>query len=300
MSFKLRQLEGFVAACRLPSFSAAARRLAMTQPAFSQSIRELETRLGVALFERTTRKVTLTEAGQRLLALIERPLSDLSDAHKLMREMASGSHGSIALSSPALGFMTSALARFKAGYPTTRVRLFEDQNPVLIHRVLDREVDFGIGTLNNPAKELAFRELMRDELMVVYHARHALRNKRKITWRDLAAERLILLPKHSGVRDHTDRGLAASGIPYEPEYEVASMVMALSIVRVGLGVTLVPRIMLGELNMKGLRASPVAEPHPARSLGVITRADRPLSPAASAFVDLLFAATRSGARQNRK
>jgi DNA-binding transcriptional LysR family regulator len=180
------------------------------------------------------------------------------------------------------------------------VRLFEDQNPVLLHRVLDREVDFGIGTLSNPSKELAFRELMRDELMVVYDAHHALRGKRKITWRDLAAERLILLPKHSGVRDHTDRGLAASGIPYEPEYEVASMAMALSIVRVRLGVTLVPRVMLGELNMKGLRWSSVAEPHPARSLGVITRVDRPLSPAASAFVDALVAATRSAAKQDRK
>lgn len=295
MIFKLRQLQGFSAAARHGSFSAAAREIAMTQPAFSQLIRELETTLRVRLFERTTRRIELTDAGRRLLAMIERPLADLGDAYKFLRELAAGTRGRIvfaSLPSAAFGVVTSALARFKARYPDVAVRLIEDPNLVLVDRVLNREVDFGVGTLTAPHKELAFRELLQDELLVVYPVGHMFAEKRKITWRDLAAQTLVLLSKQSSVREVVDRGFAVSGIAGEPAYEIANMVTSLGMVRAGLGVTIMPRIALLELNIKGLQASRISDPRPVRNIGIITRTDRTLLPAAAAYVELLFAATR--------
>ena len=296
MNIKLRQLQGFAAAAARGSFSAAARELAMTQPAFSQLIRELETSLQIRLFERTTRRVDLTQAGQRFLAMIQRPLDDLDDAYRFAREMAAGTRGRIVFSSlpsVAFGLVTLALARFKALHPGTTVRLIEDQDFNIIDRLLHREVDFGIGTLQSPHKELAFRELLHDELQAVYPARHALAGKRSITWRDLAREPLVLLPKQSSVRALVEHGLAASGIAREPDYEVANMVTALSMVRAGLGITVMPRMVLAELNMRGLATGRINNPRPARVIGIITRSDRPLSPAAAAYVELLFASARS-------
>ncbi len=302
MNIKLRQLQGFAAAATRSSFSAAARELAMTQPAFSQLVRELETSLKVRLFERTTRRVELTEAGQRFLAMIQRPLDDLEDAYRFARELAAGTRGRIVFSSlpsVAFGLVTMALAKFKTEHPAITARLIEDQDFNIVEKVLHREVDFGIGTLRTPHEELAFRELVPDELQAVFPARHALAAKRRLTWRDLATAPLVLLPKQSSVRALAEHGFAAAGIAREPDYEVANMVTALSMVRAGLGVTIMPRMVLPELNMKGLVAAPIFAPRPSRMIGIITRRDRPLSPAAAAYVELLFATARTQAYNKR-
>ncbi len=298
MNLKLRQLQGFAAAATHASFSAAARELAISQPAFSQMVRELENSLHVKLFERTTRRVQLTEAGRRFLAMIQRPLDDLKDAYRFARELAAGTRGRIvfaSLPSVAFGVATMALARCKALHPAITARLIEDQDANIVEKVLHREVDFGIGTLIIPHEELAFRELLPDELQAVHPVRHALASKRRITWRDLAALPLVLLPMQSSVRALAEHGFAAAGITREPDYEVANMVTALSMVRAGLGVTVMPRMVLPELNMKGLAAGRIHDPRPLRSIGIITRRDRPLSPAAATYVELLFATARGPA-----
>lgn len=296
MNFKLRQLEGFVAAARYASFSSAARELAMTQPAFSQLIRELESLLSVRLFERTTRRVELTEAGQRLLGMVERPLEDLRDAEAHIRDVASGRRGRIAfasLPSVAFGFATHALAKFKARYPSITVRLIEEQNLNIVQKVMDREVDFGIGTLSSRSAELDFTPLLDDELMAIVPARHRLANKKRLSWKDLAAEPLVLLPRRSSVSELAQAGFAANRLRLEPAYEVADMVTALGMVRSGLGLTIMPHIALDELNMKGLASLRLWAPSPTRSIGVITRADRALSPAAAVCIELLQSEARA-------
>jgi len=294
MSFKLRQLQGFVAAARYGSFSNAARELAMTQPAFSQMVRELEATLNLKLFERTTRRVELTDAGRRLRAMVERPLDDLDAAYRYARDLAAGRRGRIvfaSLPSVAFEFATLVLARYKGEYPGIAVRLIEDQNEHIVQRVLDREVDFGIGTLEGERPELAFRELLHDELLAVVPVRHHLA-RASLTWRDVASEPLALLPRQSSVRELADAGLAANGVPREPAYEVANMVTALGIVRAGLGITVLPAIALMELNMRGLHASRIRNPRPSRRIGIITRVDRTLSPPAAAYVEMLFSDPR--------
>lgn len=293
MNFKLRQLQGFVLASRLGSFSKAAGELSMTQPAFSQLIRELERALGVKLLERTTRRVELTEAGRRLLAMIEPPLDDLQHAEAHLRDMAQGRRGRIAfasLPSVAYGYATQALSRYKAEHPGIAVRLIEEQNLNIIEMVLAREIDFGIAMLTGPHPELAFIPWMTDELVAVFPARHRFAARKMLKWRELSVEPLVLLLRQSSVRELADTGLAAAGRRADPAYEVAGMVTALSMVRAGLGVTVLPRIALEELNMKGLTSARLDQPRLMRPIGIVTRADRSLSPAARAYVDILFAA----------
>jgi LysR family carnitine catabolism transcriptional activator len=291
MNFKLRQVAGFVAAARLGSFSAAARELAMTQPAFSQLIRELETTLGVRLFERTTRRMELTEAGQRFLAMVERPLDDLRDAAVFIRELADGRRGRIVfalLPSVAFGFALHVLARFKVRYPDITVRLIEDQNLNLVEKVLNREVDFAIGTLAGGHRELSFRELFVDELLAVFPRHHRWSGKRRLTWPELAREPLVLLPRQSSVREIVNGAFARSGLSGEPAYEVANMVTAMGMARAGMAVTVMPGIALAELNMNGLHSVHLSSPSPVRRIGIISRLDRPLSPAAATYVEMLF------------
>lgn len=298
MNLKLRQVAGFVAVTRCGSFSAAARELAMTQPAFSQLIRQLETALGVRLFERTTRRVELTEAGSRFLAMVQRPLDDLNDAAAFMRDMAAGRRGRIAFASlPSVAFAlaTGALGRFKAKHPGTHVRLIEEQNLNIIEKVLAREIDFGVGTLAAAHAELDFAPLIEDELVAVFPARHAFARRRTLTWTALAGEPLVLLTGRSSVRALVEQHFAAAGLSAEPTYDVAGMVTALAMVRAGLGVTVMPRIALGELNMTALASARFVPPRPTRLIGIITRRERALSPAAQAYVELLFSEARTSA-----
>jgi DNA-binding transcriptional LysR family regulator len=164
--------------------------------------------------------------------------------------------------SVAFGFVIKALARFKSRYPSITVRLIESNNLSLIDRVLHREVDFAIGTIPVPHRELAFRKLLQDEVRVVYPSSHSLAGKRKITWRDIASEPIVLAPKGSSARELAERGFAASQITCDAHYEVVNMVTALSMVRARLAVTIMSRIALGELNMKGLRSARISDPRP--------------------------------------
>ena len=109
----------------------------------------------------------------------------------------------------------------------------------------------------------------------------------------------FVVGRESSVRALVEHGFAAAGVAREPDYEVANMVTALSMVRAGLGVTVMPRMVLEELNMKGLAAGRIHDPRPVRSIGILTRRERALSPAAAAYVDLLFTTARGAAYNKR-
>lgn len=290
MNFKIRQLEGFIAAADHRSFSAAADRMCMTQPAFSQLIQELEKIVGTRLFDRTTRRMELTEAGQLLLAQARRPVEDLQFAWESVAEMASGSRGSVSfaiLPSAAFSIGTRAVARFHSDFPKVKVRQLEDQDRLLMDKVLDREVDFGVGMMARPEPALQFHELFVDELMAVLRHDDPGARKRKIAWADLRDAGLILLPPTSSVRRLTDAGLALAGYSRAPDFEVVNMVTSLTMVRQGLGMTILPRIALDSMRMDGLVHRPLTDPRPMRSIGIVRRTDRVLSPVAERFIAYL-------------
>ncbi len=290
MNFKLRQLEGFVAAADMAAFSRAADQLSMTQPAFSQLIRELENVAGVRLFERTTRRVELTEAGRMLLAQVRRPLEDLHHAYTSLQELAEGARGLVtyaALPSAAFCIGTRAIAQLRDHFPAVQVRQIEDQNGLLINKVLQREVEFGLGMLSHPDPALSFDFMFVDELVVVMPENHPQARKKVLAWTDLIDPPLILLPPSSSSRRLVDAGLAQVGCDREPTFEVVNMVTALSMAYEGLGLTVQPRVALESMKMDGLVYRQLDNPRPLRRMGIIRRSDRPLSAAAEKLIGFL-------------
>ncbi|ARP94550.1 LysR family transcriptional regulator [Bordetella genomosp. 13] len=276
---KLRQLEGFVAAADLGSFALAASHMAMSPPAFSQAIRELEATLGVALFDRTTRRVDLTPAGQQLLHSVRRPLQDLDHAHEEMRALALGHRGRVAFSilhSLAFGIGTRALAALRERHASISVQMIEDQNDVLVERVMNREVDFGVGMFTHASDDLSFEPLFVDELVAVFAAGHALRKSRQVEWAELAAHPLILLPQKSSVRRLVEASILVTGMPRQPVHEVVSMVTAINMASARLGITILPALSLPSLNMRKVAYRPIGEPKPYRQIGILRKLSRPV------------------------
>lgn len=290
MNFKLRQLQGLLALARTGSFSRAADETSMTQPAFSQMIRELEATLDVRLFDRTTRRVDLTDAGRTLVGLVQRPVDELEDAWLDLRGVAAGTRGRIALAllpSAAFGFVTRALAAYRAQHPLVQVTLREEQNDVLLQKVRDREVDFGIGILAGRDAELQATDLFVDELVAVLACGHPLAARPALSWKAVAGEPLILLPRPSSVRQLVEASLARNRAACEPAFEVANMLTAASMARSALGITVLPWLALAEMRQDGLEVRRIGSPRPLRRVAIVCRRDRRPSPAASAFLSLL-------------
>jgi len=290
MNFKLRQLQGLLALARTGSFSRAAVATAMTQPAFSQMIRELEATLDLRLFDRTTRRVDLTDAGRALVGLVQRPVDELEDAWRDLRGFAAGTRGRIALAllpSAAFGFVTRALAAYRTQHPLVQVTLHEEQNDVLLQKVREREVDFGIGILAGRDPDLQSTDLFVDELVAVLASGHRLAARPTLSWKHLADEPLILLPRPSSVRQLVEASLSRKHAPCEPAFEVANMLTAASMARSGLGITVLPWLALAEMRQEGLEVRSIGAPRPLRRVAIVFRRDRRQSPAASAFLALL-------------
>ncbi|OWT73721.1 MULTISPECIES: LysR family transcriptional regulator [unclassified Achromobacter] len=276
-NFKLRQLQGFVAAAELGSFALAAAHTSMTPPAFSQLIKELESNLGVALFDRTTRRLHLTAAGEQLLLSVRRPLQDLDHASADMRALVDGSRGRIAFSilhSLAFGIGTRTLAALHQSHPSVAVQMIEDQNDVLIERIVNREVDFGVGMFTHAVSELSFEPLFVDELVAVLRADHPLARRPVVEWSELAEHPLILLPQKSSVRRLAEASLLLTGLPRKTGHEVVSMVTAINMAAAGLGVTILPKLSLPWLKADHMAHRSIGDPRPHRQIGIIRRTSR--------------------------
>ncbi|SIO49212.1 DNA-binding transcriptional regulator, LysR family [Burkholderia sp. GAS332] len=295
INLKLRQLEGFVKAADEKSFVRAASAMAMTPPAFSQLVRDLENAAGVALFERTTRSVQLTTTGEQFLSLIRRPLEDIAEAQQWIKDVASGRRGKIAfaaLHSIAFGIGIDTVALFAREQPDVEVRMTEERNEVLLQQVLNRQIDFGLGMITHTVNGLEFEKLLEDELVVVAPHRHKLAGKKIVPWVDLAATPLILLQPGSSVRNLVEAGLMVANTPRERTIEVTSMVTALKMVGAGLGVTVLPRLSLASLRTEGLIARSIGSPIPTRRIGIVRLTERPLSTVEAAFLDRLRTAAK--------
>lgn len=297
----LRQIDGFLLAGELLSFSRAADAMHITQSAFSQLVRELETGLGVRLFDRTTRRIVLTDAGVALHSRFKRGVVEIDDACAEANAIARVEHGHIrlgTLASLAIGVVTRALGQLRSSFPGVKVSLREDYNGPLLDRVAQGEVDFAVCAESRTTAGLQFETLFDDELVAVMRLADAEAGP-VLRWSALAQAPLVMLVRDSATHEQITGALAANQISREPDYEVANMFTALSMVRAGFGVTFLPALVLGEVNLAGLAWKRLQRPVPLRRIGICRRADRSASPAAAAFEQLLRAEVKLTRERNR-
>ena len=292
INIKYRPVKAFLLAADSNSFTEAAQRLGVTQPSFTALIRDLEEELDVRLFERTTRRIALTSAGQEFLARIQRPVTDLEEAYRSMQDLKAAKRGVIvlgALPSTALTLIPPALHLLRQAYPALRVRVVEAHNNELLSMVRTNQVEFALATLLEAAADLAFQPLVHDTFCAVFPSAHALAKRQSLYWRDLLAHDLILLSQGSSARAQFERAVQAEALGSESvsQYDVTHMATAASLVRRGLGVTVLPRLALPELNLQGLIAIALANASARRTIGIVRRHDRGLSPASLAFIPQL-------------
>lgn len=284
MNIRYRQIKGFLLAARLGSFKKAAALLSITQPSFSILIKELEENLGVELFDRTTRKCTLTYAGQIFQKEVAGVMEGLEDVYQYMQEFGQGRRGQLniaALSSLSFGIIPKTLSDFQRLYPEVAITLREMRNNQVFDAVCQREVELGMGSLLKADPALTFVPLFTDQLMLIVPIGHPLEHS-SVRWKTL--ERYPYIMMSTGPAEYAVR---ANNVDLHVAFEVDHVATALAMVRHNMGITALPSSVLPSLNMDGLAHTPILGPLATRNLGIAYRKGACLSASATIFIEML-------------
>src|SRR5919109_156711 len=209
-----RQLAAFCAVVERKSFSLAAERLGVTQPAVSLQIRSLEQRLGRQLLDRSGRRVEPTEAGLRLYASAQRLLA-LEE--QLFEDVAGEGEGSLtatlelgASTGPGGTVVPLLLCDFAEQRPDVRIRLSVSDTQTVVDQVAERELELGVVGAAPRHRGVVFEPFFRDEVVLACPAGHRFAGK-TITLDDLRDERLLVMQEGAGVRQVIEDELRAAG-----------------------------------------------------------------------------------------
>ena len=223
MNITLRQLHVFQSVAATRNFSRAGDVVGLTQPAVSRCITELEAQLGLKLLNRTTREVTLTDAGQRLSARLPRVLEELENTLLDVRELATERRGRVRVaSSPTLSanLMPDCIADCQRTLPGLELVLLDRIQSAVLASVLSGEVDFGVVIDPSEREALHCETILTEPFCLACPPDHRLAGKRQVRWTDLQGEALVLLDHDSGSRRLIDRALAEHGVTCTVAQEV--------------------------------------------------------------------------------
>lgn len=285
----VRELRAFVAICHHGSMAAAAQALALTAPAVSVLLRELEHKLGVRLFDRSTRSLRLSAAGREAQIFAERILKQLGDLHTSMEDVAAGRSGALriaATSSLAQTLVVPVMARFAAAHPQVRIELNDCAPNQFEELILNGQVDMGIGVMERSDADLQALTLCKDRLQVVAAAPWILPGARQMGWQQLASLPLITLRPGYGIRASLDQAAAQAQVQLQVAYEVSLLGTALAMVEQGLGVAVLPQSLLHLARHEVLQMRTLVKPAITREISLVTRRDLSAAAPLSAFAQM--------------
>ncbi len=285
---EIRHLMYFVAVAEKLNFSRAAESLHVAQPAISQQIRVLERELGVQLFDRMGRRVALTRAGTVLLPHAQHILAAVQAAQNEVRELGALTRGTASLGAPpsvSTHLLPRQLTTFKRLYPGLEVTLREAGTETLLNMIAAGDLDLAIVVCGDLPPQVETQPFLEEAYVLAVSTGHPLSQQKSVRLADLAHEPFILFPEGYRLREVTLAACRRAGFEPKVALDGGAMQSALEFVAAGLGVALVPEMVLA--GMPRLRGLPVADQILKRQLGVIWRTGHYLSPAARALRDFL-------------
>jgi DNA-binding transcriptional LysR family regulator len=302
MNFDLADLRALVAVAKLGSFRAAATELHLSQPALSRRIEKLEGALGVRLFERTTRSVNLTAVGREFSGKARELLDGLEESLLGIRDVAGRVTGEVTIAcvpSAVRYFLPNVLREYHERYPRILVRVIDEgANEVLSH-IVRSEADFGLNYIGTQEPNVEFEPILKESFVLACRPDHPLGRRKKVTWAELNQFDYMTVARESGNRLLLD--LALTEVPVRPRWfcEVRHVSSLVSLVEAGLGVAAVPRLAMPVGAHPTLVSIPLVEPTIERTVGLIRRRGRVLSPAAQQLYDLVAASKPKSGRRSR-
>lgn len=273
---ELRHLRYFVVVAEELHFGRAAEKLSISQPPLSQQIQMLETEIGAKLFYRTSRSVTLTDAGKVFLTDAKRIISDTQQAALDARRAAKGELGRLGI-----GFVASAtydilpdiLSKYRLKYPDVALELYEMNAAQQAPSLRDHKIDIAFARPDVAADDLITETVVVEELLAAVPDSF-IKHGDRLSLQELADELFILYPRDPkpSYADYIIGICESSGFTPRISQETQQMQTALSLVSAGLGITLVPAS-LQNMRRRGVHYLSFNSPAPVTRLSIVHRRD---------------------------
>lgn len=273
----LRQFRYFEALSRTGHFGRAADECAVTQPAMSMQIQELERELGLALFERRRNGVSLTPDGEEVLARVRTILAE-TEAISAMSTHRKGLSGTLRLGViPTIGpyLLPGLLPALPDAYPDLKIAVRETRTASLLLELQQGRLDMIVAALPLDGQDIVAEPLLRDRFLLATSAARPAPPAAALK-EFIASEQLLLLEEGHCLRDQALNHCEAAGIRYGEIYGTSNIATLIQMVANGLGITLVPEISLDmEINRAKVRLSRFGEPEPYRTIALAWRRSSP-------------------------
>jgi DNA-binding transcriptional LysR family regulator len=303
MAFTLRQLQYFIAVAEEGTVSGAAQSLSISQSAVTDAIKELETDLGVALFERHRRGLTITHKGHQFFRHATRILASVQDARRSFLDEATAPPSvlSLGVTSLVAGYVLSdLLARFRRAYPGVDVSAIEDNGDYLEHLLIGGELDVAVMVISN----LRDRNALQAEIFETSPYRlwlplgHKLASAESIALGDIASEPLIMLSVDE-TEENTGKLLSALGAKPHVAFRTRSVEAVRSLVATGAGIALLPDLVYRPWSLEGdrIESRDISGTLPVVQVGMVWRRGSSLPQAARDFIGIAQAQVAARQRQ---
>ncbi len=286
---ELRHLRYFIAVARHAHFTRAAKELAIAQPALSQQIAQFEREIGVRLFDRSNRRVQITDAGRALLARALRIVADADSVAEEMSAYAGGLRGRVVvgtIQSLSEYTLPKILKRFHGAYPHIEIALRESLADTMIAGMRGGSVDLAIGDMGEAAagtlREMRVETLFTDELTIAVAPSHRFAERTRIEVADLCDEPFIIFRPGSALTNSLYEQTRAAGFEPRVTFESTDSLTVRALVAENLGVTLLPRSIGTPAGPKIVMLS-LAPRKIARTISLVHRASS-YGPAAKTFI----------------
>lgn len=297
---KLRQLQLVSVLGESRNLRRAAARLAMTQPTATRLLHEIETALGVTLFERSRRGMEPTLYGTAMIQHAQALLSDLDAAHDSIRALADGAAGTLtigAMASTASVVLPRSIAAIARERPELRISVIEGAHEMLAGALRRGEIDLMLGRVTGGAQmdDLDYEVLYGDEFRVVCGRKNPLARARRLRLASLADERWILPPPTMPLRQRFDiQFMAQAGVRPHNAIESVSLLTNLSLLQEARMLAVMPADIAHHFALLRLvHVLPLALKDLYGPVAIITRSKRPRTPPMEAFIEVLRATAAS-------
>jgi DNA-binding transcriptional LysR family regulator len=283
-------LQAFLSIAERGNFQRAAAHLNLSQTAVSHRMRKLEDELGIKLFARTTREVTLTRAGIAFLPKAQKIIAELEQSFDELKQQGAKRRNRLdiaCLPAFAVHYLPPILGEFHKTHPSVEVRIFETPSAAIAELVESGEVEFGLSVIQTNRWDLDVETISDAPLALACPTSHALANKRSVSWKELRDTPLIRVGTKTAIRPIIDDAVGAARLSPNWQYEVQHVETAVHLVEVGLGLAIVPSVDVALHRGRGLVAVPLRSPKVMCTYGLVTRRGMPLSSSAATVRDLL-------------
>ena len=288
----IKQLRYFLEIAKERQITRAARKLNMEQPPLSRQLKLMEQELGVILFDRSGRKLELTQAGVILQREAEKIIKHLNETIVEIKEIDAGISGTLSIASAVtcISLLSKQMMIFSSQYVGITYKILEGDHSTLSRYLHNRNVELAITRLpfesEEEASQYAIRHMITDPLVAVVHE-SLCEERNSVTLEEIASLPLLVLKSDRtiGLYDKVMNEYKIRGLVPNVRCECSSVAITVSLIMAGMGVAVMPASVLSSFPLPGLVTLPIRDLELRSDVGVVWLKDHYLSKAAEAFIE---------------